>query len=239
MHKSPVNHWLNFERSVLKGIKVESVWTLSTTLQSLTSIQSFKHSIHRDQCIRQHWHEPCDRTLTGISLSISPFPSILVSISALSSSLRFSLSFSWQTVVLQCNNTCNLIARWHESRWRKLFHVTALIKTKTITPTPTAAQRRLCICVCIYWSVSENKCLFLSVLTNRSLIFQAFIFLSVIDNLLGVFFSCRLCFPGCLSVCLSFSLSLSSILRSLLCILGSSCQIDNATEKCQEHRQAI
>ncbi len=124
-------------------------------------------------------------------------------------SLRFSLSFSWQTVVLQCNNTCNLIARWHESRWRKLFHVTALIKTKTITPTPTAAQKRLCICVCIYWSVSKNKCLFLSVLTNRSLIFQAFIFLSVIANLLGVFFSCRLCFPDCLSVCLSFSLSLS------------------------------
>ncbi len=150
-------------------------------------------------------------------------------------SLRFSLSFSWQTVVLQCNNTCNLITRWHESRWRKLFHVTALIKTKTITPTPTAAQRRLCICVCIYWSVSENKCLFLSVLTNRSLIFQAFIFYQSLPI-------CSVSFSRAVSVFLavylfvSRSLSLSSI---LLCILGSSCQIDNATEKCQEHRQAI
>lgn len=141
----------------------------------------------------------------SLHLSVSFYPWLYIC------SLQFSLSFSSQprqTVVLQCNNPCNLIARWHESRWRKLFHVTALIKTKTITPTPTAAQRRLCACVCIYWSGSDNICLLLSVLTNRSLIFQAFIFYQSLP-ICSVSFSRAVSLFSWLSICLSLILSLS------------------------------
>lgn len=85
----------------------------------------------------------------------------------------------------------------------------------------------------IYWSGSENKCLLLSVLTNHSLAFHAFIFYQSLPICsLSFSLSSAVSLFSWLSVCLSLILFLSTILQSLLRILGSSCQIDNATGKC-------
>lgn len=90
--------------------------------------------------------------VTGISPSFCFVLSLSLYICAFYSLSRFSFPFSSQprqTVALQCNKKCNLIVRWHESRWRKPFHITALIKT--ITPTPTASQRCLCAYILVWF----------------------------------------------------------------------------------------
>lgn len=112
----------------------------------------------RDRLLMLHCNKfiASGNTDTSHVTRISPSFCFVLSLSLY---MCFLLSLSWfsfpfssqprQTVALQCNKKCNLIVRWHESRWRKPFHITALIKT--ITLTPTASQRCLCAYILVWF----------------------------------------------------------------------------------------